>query len=129
MEQINKPGIKVVLFHSDTCGHCKEMLPEWKKFAEHNLQDAVNIEQQQIGEHPIQHQIEGFPTIVKMLNGQIIKPFIGDRTAERFTEFLNEIPVNKSRKKRRVTKKKKTKHKTNKKTNKKIKKKRKSTNI
>jgi len=84
--------MKVVLFYSNMCGHCHAMRPEWDKFVSKHGSNVVDIEQEQLMGHPIQDQIEGFPTIVKMQNGQIVRSFSGNRTADTFTNFLKEYP-------------------------------------
>ena len=90
MEELNSPKLKVVLFHSNRCGYCHAMRPEWDKFATKNDSNTLDIEQEQLIGHPIQEQISGFPTIVKMKNGHIIKSFNGDRTEHMFSKFLKE---------------------------------------
>ena len=78
-----------VLFHSKSCGWCKKMMPEWKKFKnEHSkhlkITEVEASEQPEIME---KHNITGFPTIILFDNGTS-KIHKGDRTFDGFKQFV-----------------------------------------
>src|SRR3989338_7362967 len=64
--------IKVTLYHADWCGHCKQFMPEWNKFAneyktlnesdfkiEHDSIESGSGANETINNEPI----KGYPTI------------------------------------------------------------------
>ena len=80
----------VVLYHSDGCGWCKKMMPEWKKFKKAHSND-IKIIDVEAGENPHimeQHNINGFPTIIHYENGNK-SIFKGERTLDGFKKHCN----------------------------------------
>ena len=78
-----------VLFHSKSCGWCKKMMPEWKKFKKHHSND-LKITEVEASENPelINNlNIKGFPTIILFENGNE-KRHNGDRTLDGFKQFV-----------------------------------------
>ena len=79
-----------VLFHSNGCGWCKKMLPEWKMFSKKHS-DKIKISMVEANEDPelIQNlNIKGYPTIMLFENGNLVKTHNGDRSVKGFEEFV-----------------------------------------
>lgn len=82
----------IALIHANWCGHCKQLMPEWKKL-ENMIGGKINIykiEQSEMVEKmpELQAMIKGgtqietggFPTILKIINGRV-SYYSGDREA------------------------------------------------
>lgn len=92
----NKPAKKhvVALIHANWCGHCQHMMPEWDKMSTQicGRVDIRKIEQQEMGQKMPElqslvkggKQIEanGFPTVLKIVNGKL-SYYTGDREASK----------------------------------------------
>ena len=85
-------GKQLVLFYAPWCPHCKNMLPEWDKFAETN---RSNVEAKKVNseEQPAlikEYDVQGFPTILLLdANGKTIATYEGGRDAKSFADFVN----------------------------------------
>tara|TARA_B100000586_G_scaffold269328_2_gene247907 strand:+ start:553 stop:1077 length:525 start_codon:yes stop_codon:yes gene_type:complete len=85
-------GKQLVLFYAPWCPHCKDMLPEWDKFAEAN---RSNVEAKKVNseEQPAlikEYDVQGFPTILLLdPNGKTIATYEGGRDAKSFADFVN----------------------------------------
>ena len=80
----------VVMYHLPSCGHCKNMMPEWNKFQKAHEGDAkvnvrnVDCSKSDEGE---KHDVHGFPTVIKFKDGKK-EVFQGERTAAALEGFL-----------------------------------------
>ena len=85
-----KDGTKLVLFYADWCGHCKKIKPIWDdtatainkedtKMIKVNCGDGTDKDQEIMKKY----KIEGYPTIIKFVNG---KPneYTGERNESGF---------------------------------------------
>jgi len=102
-----KKNVHVVLIHSNRCGYCEQLMPEWDRM-EHIVQDdnmlngkcdVVKIEQadmekkmprynEMIGNREI--PVAGYPTIVSIKDGNLHN-YDGNRTADALVEWIKEI--------------------------------------
>ena len=92
--ELNKPNISIVLIHHIQCGHCINLRPTWEKFKELNKNKPfkiIDIEANELSkmEHPIKKHIIGFPTIMKVKNGQVDENFMKERTLDNINAFAN----------------------------------------
>lgn len=86
---------QLILFYSPDCGYCKQVLPTWNKF-ELDFNGRKNVQITKINGYSYpdlakQYNIEGFPTILSIKDGNIIGKYQGDRTYNSFVEFLNQL--------------------------------------
>ena len=113
--------------HSNSCGHCIAMNPEWKKFTEkikkNHKQDDINVvdlENEFLSETPenIKSEVMGFPMIFALKDGEILKKFEQPRTSDNLYNFckkhlikknLSQIGGSKSKQSRKHKKSKKSK--------------------
>ena len=90
--------IKVELFHADWCGHCKNFLPEWKRFAEKMKTDEhVEVAAYESNSKNFNsiakingEVIKGYPTIKITANGNEIE-YSGGRTVNALTNAVNKF--------------------------------------
>lgn len=88
-------GKKLVWFYADWCGHCKRMKKEWDtasnkvngKMVKIDLGDD-NSETKKISE---KYNINGFPTILLLNNGEKEDEYTDDRTSNAFESYCNNI--------------------------------------
>lgn len=88
-EMGTEKGKHCVLFHSNNCGWCKKMMPEWKKFKKQHSKD-LKISEVEVNEDPelIKNLgIQGFPTIMLFENGKS-KTHKGERTKDSLKQFV-----------------------------------------
>lgn len=82
----------IVLYHLPGCVHCKNMMPEWDKFArQHQNDQSIDIKKVNSDKHPDEAQrlgIKGFPTIVLFRNGRHTV-YKGERGASALKEFIS----------------------------------------
>mgnify|MGYP001170588039 FL=1 len=78
-----------VFFRMNGCGHCEDMKPEWNKFKSSYSGDVElkEVEQAQMTDQQ-KEWVQGFPTLVLVENGKVLKTYNGERTAAGFTAFL-----------------------------------------
>ena len=92
----NKPSL--VLFHADWCGHCKKMMPEWKKFKSQNKLNVLPIDVESENKEIMnKHGINGFPTIKFFPNGHAnggAQDYTGPRTTKGFHDFVKGVSQN-----------------------------------
>lgn len=82
---------KITLFYSDSCGHCKNFMPEWDRFANHASKNIADLTVQKVDCQADQdtcnvQQIEGYPTVILEQNNQKIK-YNGERTMDSLIKF------------------------------------------
>lgn len=83
----NSDEIWIVEFYAPWCGHCKNLVPEYKKAAK-ALKGIAKVGAVDADDHKSfaqQFGVSGFPTI-KIFNGKKHSPFQGQRTAEAFID-------------------------------------------
>lgn len=103
----------VLMFHPQ-CGHCVQMRPAWemmKKRVPSNVK-IVEIDGSEMSSSPtlsrsmVGQQTEGFPTIMRLTNGEVVEKFSGERTPENLVKFVSKSAsksASKSNKKRKRT--------------------------
>ena len=106
----------ILRIYANWCFHCINMLPEWNKTKsklKNKKIDIIDIEQQEMfklfefnSENKLNITPKGFPTIVKVKNGNV-SYYNGERTSEKMLKWI--LSNNK------IDKKKKTKNKSSKK--------------
>ena len=92
LEGFSGQGKEFTLFYWKDCGHCKQMMPEWNKFMQSNNNQGVKVNKVEKDENPglmDKMGVQGFPTILLTKNGEVVKPYEGERTAEAFQSFIN----------------------------------------
>lgn len=92
LEGFSGQGKEFTLFYWKDCGHCKNMMPEWDKFMKSNSNQSVKVNKVEKDENPglmDKMGVSGFPTILLTKNGEVVKPYEGERTAEAFQAFIN----------------------------------------
>ena len=91
-EGFSNSGNKFVLFHMNKCGYCKQMMPEWDKFASSYNGDVEIKKIEASSGNPLlnKHGVDSYPTIMLLdKNGNKVKDYDGERTASAFKSFLN----------------------------------------
>ena len=82
---------EIYFLHSNNCPHCVNMKPDWVKAKESfkNSYRIYEVEASENGASDVfkRFNINGFPTIVKILNGSITK-LVGGQKYEAIVEFL-----------------------------------------
>lgn len=86
---------QLILFYSPDCGYCKQVLPVWNKF-ELDFNGKKHTQVTKINGYAYpdlckQYNIEGFPTILFIKDGNIMGKYSGDRTYNSFVEFLHQM--------------------------------------
>lgn len=111
--------IDLLLVHAHWCGHCKSLMPEWKKM-KHLLQHnkKVSVHEIESGDSDKEHRlnefgkktrngqkisIRGFPTIVRFENGEMTE-FKGQRTADELVKWATKHKLSGGRRKSRRSK-------------------------
>ena len=92
LEGFSGQGKEFTLFYWKDCGHCKTMMPEWDKFMKSNSNQGVKVNKVEKDQNPSlmdKMGVQGFPTILLTKNGEVLKPYEGERTAEAFQAFAN----------------------------------------
>ena len=85
-------GKEMVFLHMDNCGHCKKMMPEWKKCEKENKTGIVMKDYEMNtskGKDLVKkHKVNGFPTILLFENDKKIDTYDGERTSKSFLEYI-----------------------------------------
>ena len=98
LKDLIKNNLSVVRYHSNYCGHCIAMKEEWEKLI--NALDGkkiiiVDLEAETMNTDFVPDEytknIQGYPTIVKYLNGKEQSQYNGNRTKDAMMEWLNNI--------------------------------------
>jgi thiol-disulfide isomerase/thioredoxin len=80
----------VLIFYANWCGHCNKAKPEFQKASEKGNGKVVmiNVDEPSGKELKEKYSIKGFPTILKVSNGNYVK-YQGERTCDGILSFLN----------------------------------------
>ena len=87
----------VVLYHSNTCGYCIDLMPLWKRVTNKHVKDnnviIINAEANDIKYLRVKFKknIIGFPTIIKYSKGKMISEYDGEKKAREFNNFFKKI--------------------------------------
>jgi thioredoxin-like negative regulator of GroEL len=102
----------VVLVYHPQCGHCIQMRSSWEAMKPLANPRANIVEVNAEGMHrssdfsgsTIAQGTNGFPSVMMMKNNKIVKKYDGERSPEKFAEFVNQSvePESKSRSKSRA---------------------------
>lgn len=93
----NNPKIILGLIHSNTCGYCKIMMPEWEKAIElvkddpllsiETMEKSEPISHPLIAEHiPDKLNIKGYPYIFRIHDDKLYE-YQGDRESDKMIEW------------------------------------------
>lgn len=82
----------IVLYHWNTCGHCQELMPLWKKAIKKSGKKSyiVDLEYSMLNQLPENYKVSGFPSIVVYNNGQYFDDFKEKRTIENLEKFIKK---------------------------------------
>ena len=86
----------VVLYHSNTCGYCIDLMPLWKRVTNKYIKDnnviIINAEANCIKYLRVKFKknIIGYPTIMKYSNGKMISEYDGEKKARELNNFLKK---------------------------------------
>ena len=80
----------MMLFHAKWCGHCKTLMPEWKKFKEQANIDVIEYEADEDPDKMSENDVKGFPTIKCRTSSGDVKEFNGERTVAGLNAFAEE---------------------------------------
>ena len=103
LSEINTPSLLRV--YSNNCGHCRAMENDWEKLkkllTEKNYDDDMNIidvESSYSNRLPdnISSTVIGYPTILALQNGNIVKDYEGTRKSNDMYDFCKEYLLKKS---------------------------------
>lgn len=87
-EKQSSKGKWLIKYHANWCGHCKSMIPEWKKFEQNNINfNIASIDVDVFPKLTNKPFISGFPTIKLFNNGKSVKEFNDYRTSDNFQKF------------------------------------------
>ena len=88
--------VSIVLYYSNTCWYCNELIPVWnkikKKYFNDNYINIINVEKDNIKYmlKKYKSNIYGFPTIIKIKGGKIIDNYEGDRSFKSLNLFIKK---------------------------------------
>lgn len=86
----------VVLYHSNTCGYCIELMPLWKRVTNKYVKDnnviIINAEANCIKYLRVKFKknIIGYPTIMKYSKGKMISEYDGEKKARELNNFFKK---------------------------------------
>lgn len=87
----------VVLYHSNTCGYCIDLMPLWKRVTNKYIKDnnviIINAEANYIKYLRVKFKknIIGYPTIIKYSKGKMVSEYDGEKKAREFNKFFKII--------------------------------------
>jgi len=98
LNNILREGTIFVGAFSETCPHCVNMQPEWKKFIDSVNKNKIKATILQIDssilssiKHPlINNNIEGFPSLFIIKNNKFITQYNQERKANKLLQFLSK---------------------------------------
>lgn len=86
----------VCLYHWNECGHCKMLMPTWKKICKKYQNDKnvliINIEVENLPllKSKYKKNIQGFPTIIKYDGGKALEEYMNERTFAKLSTFIQK---------------------------------------
>lgn len=83
--------VKVILYYAEWCGHCQRFKPEWAKLKDELEKKGMKwaeYESEKDGQKMEEENIEGFPTIIILMNGKK-NEYNGQRTSSDIMNFIN----------------------------------------
>ena len=86
----------VVLYHSNTCGYCIDLMPLWKRVTNKYVKDnnviIINAEANCIKYLRVKFKknIIGYPTIMKYSKGKMISEYDGEKKARELNYFFKK---------------------------------------
>jgi protein disulfide-isomerase A1 len=97
--------IDVLLIHADWCGHCKSLMPEWKKVKDtlknnnniifHEIESNDSDKDHRLNElskktkSRAKIEIRGFPMILRLENSELTE-YKGERTADKMAKWVTK---------------------------------------
>jgi thiol-disulfide isomerase/thioredoxin len=88
----NKPYREIIFFSLDGCSHCEKLKPMWdlfkKNYNNNQYIKLINIEAENNKELVEKYNIEGFPTILYIKDGEKVSEYDGNRTYESLVKFF-----------------------------------------
>lgn len=80
-------GTGVIMFYANGCGHCEKLKPIWRKLKSTYV-TLQSIEAKGNGVLLDRYGITGFPTIIKIKNGDLVSKYSGDRSIEDLSRYI-----------------------------------------
>ena len=92
-------GKELVFFSMNGCGHCDAMMPAWKQLVSNYGSENAYIEYKHVvaQERPDlieKYNVQAFPTILALKDGEIAQTYEGDRSYEDLLRFANYAMTN-----------------------------------
>jgi thiol-disulfide isomerase/thioredoxin len=79
---------KMILFYSDSCGHCKTFKPEWQRIKDSGLATTSEINCEKDSASCNSYNIQGYPTIL-VESGFSTTEYSGPRTMDSLIKFYD----------------------------------------
>jgi thiol-disulfide isomerase/thioredoxin len=106
-EQVSSGSVEsseaeLLFFYADWCPHCKQAKPIWDEMKTHNVNKTVNgytvifteidcsTENARVEKMMDKYNVEGFPTIKLLKNGQVIE-YDAKPSKDTLSQFLNTV--------------------------------------
>ena len=87
-----KKGSEMVFCHMIGCRHCKDMMPEWEKFAQENKIKTRKIEVNKNPDFMNKHGVTSFPTVLLLdSNENKVDEYKGKRDASSLAEYAAKV--------------------------------------
>lgn len=89
-------GVAFVKFFAPWCGHCKRLSPTWnslrEKFHNHNIVNIFKVDCNSESNKDLcnSEKIDSFPTLFIYKDGVKISEYVGTRSIEDLTDFVNK---------------------------------------
>ena len=92
----SKDKINIILYYSNSCWYCTQLMPVWnrikKKYLNDNNINIIGVERDNI-KHMLKKykgNVFGFPTIIKIKEGNIVGNYEGDRRFKSLNIFIKK---------------------------------------
>ena len=87
-------GKEVVFFSMNGCGHCDDMMPAWKQLVSNYGSENAYVEYRHVvaQDRPDlieKYNVQAFPTILALKDGEISQTYEGNRSYEDLLRFAN----------------------------------------